>query len=118
MITWTDITVEEADKLVDFYKITMGWEAIPVDMGVYNDYVMIHPDKPDDAICGICHKKGPNGKLPPAWIPYVSVEDIDKYVSRCKENGGEIFDGPRTAGEGKMCIIKDPNGSLFGLYEG
>ena len=40
MIGWTDLTVENADEVRDFYQAVVGWTPAPVKMGDYNDYCM------------------------------------------------------------------------------
>ncbi|MGB6336961.1 MAG: VOC family protein, partial [Thermoanaerobaculia bacterium] len=34
-IGWTDLTVENADDVRDFYTAVVGWKPSPVDMGGY-----------------------------------------------------------------------------------
>lgn len=40
-ITWFDLTVPDAEKVKDFYSpdfVGIGWKAVPLSMGDYNDY--------------------------------------------------------------------------------
>jgi len=116
-ITWNDLTVKDAEGIRDFYSKLLGWDNIPIDMGGYDDYVMIPKDDPDTAASGICHARGSNAKLPPVWIPYVEVEDLDTSLSICEQGGGSKIDGPRNAGDSIMAIIQDPAGAYMGLVE-
>ena len=43
-IGWTDLTVDNADEIRDFYTTVVGWKPSPVDMGEYSDYSMVTPD--------------------------------------------------------------------------
>ncbi|WP_334018518.1 hypothetical protein [Alteromonas sp. S015] len=63
--SWCDITVKNADELVSFYEVVMGWKKEPIDMGGYNDYVMMKAD--GTPVGGICHKRGGKCALP-KWM--------------------------------------------------
>ncbi len=114
-IGWIDLTVEKADDVRDFYSSVTGWETSDVSMGEYNDYCM-HPTKGADPVAGVCHARGANAKIPPQWIIYITVDNLDQSLKKCTELGGEIFDGPRSAGSGRIAIIRDPSGAVAGLY--
>ena len=43
-IGWTDLTVDNADEIRDFYTAVVGWKSSSVDMGEYSDYSMVTPD--------------------------------------------------------------------------
>jgi predicted enzyme related to lactoylglutathione lyase len=113
-IVWTDLTVADAVRIRDFYAAVVGWGIEPVSMGDYSDFSMVTPgDK--TPIAGVCHARGPNARLPPQWLIYVSVPNLDASVRRCLELGGKVVDGPRSMGEKKFCVIQDPAGAVAGL---
>lgn len=51
---WCDIMVENVDEFVSFYEVVMGWKKEFIDMGGYNDYVMMKVD--GIFVGGICYK--------------------------------------------------------------
>tara|TARA_R110002072_G_scaffold287242_1_gene452578 strand:+ start:20147 stop:20575 length:429 start_codon:yes stop_codon:yes gene_type:complete len=114
-ITWNDLTVSDAESVRSFYESVIGWTSSPVDMGDYSDYSMM--DAAGNVVAGVCHAKGENARLPPAWLMYVTVADITECVARCLAMGGTVIDGPRPAGEAKIAVIKDPVGAVLALYE-
>jgi len=113
-VGWRDLTVNEAGTLRDFYCAVVGWEPSPVNMGEYDDYSMVVPDT-GEAVAGVCHARGPNAKLPPQWLIYIRVDVLDESMKRCVERGGEVIDGPRSMGERRFCVIRDPAGAVTGL---
>lgn len=116
-ITWMDLTVENAEEVRDFYSKVVGWTPSPVSMGNYNDYNMLIPDSENPA-AGICHARGPNASLPPQWLLYINVENIDKSVANCRELGGIIVVETKSMGDyGRYCVIKDPAGAVCALIE-
>ncbi len=116
-ICWTDLTVENADELRDFYAKVANWTHAPVAMGDYNDYCMNAPET-GKTVAGICHARGPNANIPPQWMIYITVENVKQAADRCAELGGEVIDGPRKVGEQQFCIIRDPAGAVAGLIGG
>ena len=114
-ITWNDLTVSDAESVREFYESVVGWTSSPVAMGDYSDYSMI--DAAGNVVAGVCHAKGENANIPPAWLMYVTIENLDERVDRCKGSGGTVVDGPRSAGGGRIAVIKDPAGAILALYE-
>jgi predicted enzyme related to lactoylglutathione lyase len=115
-ITWTDLTVPDADDVRDFYSEIVGWKFEPVDMGGYNDYNMISPSTGNTNV-GICHARGVNASLPPQWLVYITVEDVDKSAAKCIELGGKIIMEPKKmAGYGRYCVIQDIAGAVAALF--
>jgi predicted enzyme related to lactoylglutathione lyase len=113
-IVWHDLTVTNTEQIRDFYSKVIGWKATEHDMGEYNDYDIRLPES-DDVVAGICHARGTNANLPPQWLIYVTVEDVNKSTELCKENGGIVVDGPRKMGEYNFCVIQDPAGAVIAL---
>ncbi len=115
-IGWSDLTVPDAGSLSGFYSAVAGWTAEPLDMSGYSDYVMKNPA--GDAVAGICHARGPNSNLPPAWLVYITVTDLDVSLSRCLELGGKILAGPKGGpGSPRYAVIQDPAGACAALYQ-
>ena len=114
-IGWTDLTVPDADQVRDFYAAVTGWTPAPVSMGDYSDYTM--SDASGNAVAGVCHRRGPNSKIPAAWLIYIIVTDLPASLAECTRLGGEVLDGPRSAGGGQFAVIRDPAGAIAGLYQ-
>lgn len=113
-IVWTDLTVKDAETMRDFYAAVADWRYEAVEMGDYADYNMI-PRDAGEPTAGVCHARGRNAALPPQWIVYISVADLDRAVRECQARGGRIVDGPRSMGEQRFCLIQDPAGAVAGL---
>lgn len=114
-ISWRDLTVENADAVRDFYQAVVGWEVMAQDMGGYSDYGMVPPGT-GEMVAGICHARGTNADLPPQWLVYITVEDVDRSAARCVELGGAVIAGPRLLSGGRFCVIRDPAGAVCALY--
>ena len=116
-IGWTDLTVDNAEEIRSFYSEVVGWKALPVDMGGYNDFTMT-PPATGEAVAGVCHARGGNTGLPTQWLMYVTVEDIEASARRCEELGGKILSGPSGSQQTeRTCVIQDPAGAVLALYQ-
>jgi predicted enzyme related to lactoylglutathione lyase len=115
-ITWTDLTVDDAESVRDFYQQVVGWKPFGVDMGGYEDFTMLTPEG-GDPVCGVCHARGTNAGLPAQWLVYITVADVEASARRCEEQGGEVIVAPKEMGShGRYCVIRDPAGAVAALF--
>lgn len=115
-IGWIDMTVENANDIKDFYATVVGLKPDDVSMGDYSDYNMTMPAT-GEPVAGVCHARGSNADLPPGWLIYFVVADVEASASACAENGGSIVVPVRDLSGAKFCVIKDPNGAAAALYQ-
>jgi uncharacterized protein len=115
-IGWHDLTVTDAPRIRDFYQEVVGWTAQPLDVGGYDDFLMFAPSVETPA-AGICHARGVNAALPPVWLIYFVVADLDASVDACLRRGGEVIAAERRSPDGRYCVIRDPAGAVAALYE-
>ncbi len=116
-IGWIDLTVRDAGRLRDFYSDVVGWSAVPVDMGGYEDYTMV-PAHSSDPAAGICHARGPNASLPSQWLIYIVVGDLEQSLAAVIRGGGRVLVEPKELGPmGRYAVIEDPAGAVCALYQ-
>ena len=113
-VVWRDLTVPNAKEIRDFYCDVIGWQASDHPVGDYNDFDIKSPED-GEVVTGICHTRDSNANMPPVWLLYIHVEDVDKSAARCVELGGKIIEGPRMMGQYRFCVIQDPAGAMIGL---
>jgi predicted enzyme related to lactoylglutathione lyase len=111
-IAWRDLTVPDADSVSKFYSAVVGWKREVFD----GDYNMILPGGGAPA-AGICFARGVNANLPPQWLIYIVVRDLEESLRNCLRLRGELLDGPRAVGSGRFCVIRDPAGAVAALLE-
>ena len=116
-ITWTDLTVPDAAPIRDFYSQVVGWSHEAVDMGGYADFNM-NISEDGETVAGICHARGENSHLPPQWLVYITVENLDLSLNSCKQMAGKILVPRKEMGEyGSYAVIQDPAGAVCALFE-
>ena len=114
-IGWVDLTVDNASDVRDFYRAVVGWEFREVAMDGYADYAMTNLEGRD--VTGICHARGVNEGLPPQWLVYFTVMDLQFAVDEVVARGGEVLREPTDMGAGSFAVIRDPAGAVCALFE-
>jgi predicted enzyme related to lactoylglutathione lyase len=104
-----DLTVPDAPGMREFYSAVVGWKPEPLG----EDWMMLAPD--GTPVTGICHARGENADLPPQWLAYIAVDDLDACLAAAREHGGEVVAGPKGEGEGGYAVIRDPEGAVLAL---
>ena len=56
--------------------------------------------------------------VPPFWLTYFMVSDIDGAAGKVKELGGQVMNGPSPYPGGKFAVVMDSNNTVFGLLQG
>jgi predicted enzyme related to lactoylglutathione lyase len=110
-IGWIDLTVDDAVELKGFYAAVTGMDTSAVSMGEYDDFCLNRPG--GDAVAGVCHRRGDNASVPPGWMVYFTVANLDAAIEAAKAGGGELVHGPG----GGMAFVRDPAGNHFALYQ-
>lgn len=114
---WIDLTIPEAGALREFYSAVVGWTSEGLDMKGYQDYVMSEPGS-GKPTAGICHARGANAGLPPVWLVYFTVADLEASLAAVTARGGAVLRPPTNAGgQGRYAVIRDPAGAVAALYQ-
>ncbi len=113
-IVGTDLTVDNAEDVRDFYAGVIGWEVESLTVDDHEDYVMKSPG--GEWVAGVCHRLGPNADLPPQWLVYVAVADLEQSLARCADLGGTAITPIKGLGEGtSYVVVRDPAGAVLAL---
>jgi predicted enzyme related to lactoylglutathione lyase len=113
-IVGTDLTVDKAEDVRDFYARVVGWEVEPLTVDDHEHYVMKSPS--GEWVAGVCHRLGPNADLPARWLVYVAVSDLEQSIARCAELGGSAITPIKGLSEGTSnVVVRDPAGAVLAL---
>jgi uncharacterized protein len=114
--SWHELMTTDVPAAMTFYKQVFGWQqSDTMDMGPAGKYQMFN--RPHGMIGGMMNKPPEMAKVPPNWLIYFRVPDVDAAVERVKANGGRILSGPmEVPGGDKVATAADPQGAAFGLH--
>lgn len=57
--------------------------------------------------------------MPPFWMSYIQVSDLEQTVGLAEQHGAKVEVRPTSAsGGGQVALIRDPSGAGFTCYQG
>jgi predicted enzyme related to lactoylglutathione lyase len=110
---WNELNTPDPVGAIPFYSGLFGWTIEPFE-GSPEPYFSI---KNGDANNGGIREQGQPG-VPPHWLVYFAVEDIDAAIAKVEELGGAKMVGPIDIQIAKIAVAHDPQGAFFALYAG
>jgi hypothetical protein len=114
--SWHELMTTDAPAALKFYSEIFGWQpSEAMDMGPMGKYHMFN--RPHGMIGGMMNKPPEMANVPPHWMIYFRVPDINAAVERIKANGGQVVNGPMEVPGGDMVLNAiDPQGAGFSLH--
>lgn len=110
-VSWNELWASDAEAVAPFYASVFGWarERMEMPSGPYHVY-----KREDASVAGLMTR--PDAKIPPMWLPYLEVDDVDAVVQRARSNGGAVHAEPMSVeGVGRFAIIADRQGAVAGV---
>ncbi len=110
---WHDLITHDVSAVKLFYAGVFGWRF--EDLPGTDRYTVIRHD--GEMIGGIAFSdRKVDGKPISQWVSMVSVPSVDRAVGLIRQGGGKVYAGPRDiADRGRLAIVGDPEGAVFGL---
>lgn len=112
-VTWNELNMRDPQKARDFYGPLLGWT---FEAGQQPGYTYIYNQGRLNG--GILQMSEEWGDMPPVWMLYFSVKNIDEAAAKVTELGGRlhtaIMDAP---GTGRFAVIADPQGAVSTLIQ-
>lgn len=114
---WYELTTSKnhLQSAEDFYANILGWTFDDAGMPGFdyhlaktaNDMVAALMQQPDDA-----------AGVPPHWMTYFAVDDIDAFLADARAAGARLIRGPdEVPGTGRFALLTDPQGAAFGVLQ-
>ena len=113
---WHELATTDRNAAWDFYSQLFGWESPQewnMDMGPGGVYKMFGRN---GLMYGGIYTKRKETPGPPAWLHYISVEDVHSVSEKIKEHGGQITNGPMEVPGGMVAMGVDPQGAPFAVH--
>jgi uncharacterized protein len=114
--SWHELTALDYQKAFAFYSELFGWETtssmdMGPELGVYHMYGR------NGVPLGGMYNKPADMPVPPNWLPYIRVRDINKAAKVVADRGGQILNGPMEVPGGDWILQgMDPQGGMFALH--
>ena len=121
--SWNELMTTDLEGAKEFYAKVIGWTASDVAMA--DPMSPAVPGEPsytmwlsgEEPRGGAMKMEGPEmAGIPPHWMCYVTVDDVDETAKKAVANGGKALVGPlEVKGIGRFYIIQDPQGAALGI---
>jgi hypothetical protein len=107
--SWCELLGRDLDAEIAFYEAVFGW-------GVRSDKDYSEWQHEGRSIGGLLAMPdiAPEA-IPPMWLPYVSVDDVDETIDRIDGVGGSVRVPPEDFAGGRFAVINDVHGAGLGL---
>ena len=111
--SWCELMTTNAGAATEFYAQLFGWKLEAMNMGMPYHVVKVG----DAAIGGIMGMRpGAPPGMPPTWVPYVTVADVDALVKTVVSLGGKVLMPPADIPSvGRFAVIADPQGAAINV---
>ena len=111
---WADLMTPDIGKASAFYKTLFGWE---IAKGENDNSGYLHIKNGDQFIGGIPPAGMAPPGVPPHWMLYFYVTDVDASTQKLKDMGGSVCAGPMTIEKvGRMSVVNDPQHAGFAMF--
>jgi uncharacterized protein len=113
---WVELGTTDGEAAKKFYTSLFGWEATDNPVGPGMIYTILKLDGKD---AGALYKMGEEMKgVPPNWLSYISVKNVNETTAKAKQLGGTVFKEPFDVMDlGRMSVIQDSTGAVFALWQ-
>jgi predicted enzyme related to lactoylglutathione lyase len=113
-VCWRELVTTDKDAALAFYSELFGWtKTSEMDMGPAGTYTMY--GQGEKSYGGMMNKT-PDMPMPPMWVYYVQVDDIESAIARTAQKGGKLVFGPQDVPNGRVAQAIDPQGALFAMH--
>jgi predicted enzyme related to lactoylglutathione lyase len=115
---WVDLATTDPGAAKEFYAALFGWEGTDVPAGEAGVYTMLRKGGTD---VGGLYEFSPEMRktgVPPHWMSYIYVENVDASAAKVPELGGKVMAPPFDVMDlGRMAAVSDSTGAHFVLWQ-
>jgi hypothetical protein len=113
-VVWNDLITEDVEAARRFYGGLFGWTFQDATGPGRTRYVLAKSGAV--YVAGLVPVARPSdGKRFSRWLPYVSVDDVDRAVARATTAGATVAVAARNVGLGRIAALVDPQGAVIGF---
>lgn len=105
---WNELATRDPEAAQAFFGKLLGWT---FDKDPNMDYYYIRNNGRMNA--GMLKMTDEWGEMPPSWMTYYTVKDIDAVVAKVPELGGKVGTEIVDSQAGRFAVVMDPTGAAF-----
>lgn len=110
---WNELVTPDRDASAAFFTQLLGWRRDDQQMEA-GSYTIFWQG--ETMVAGMMDLAGMPEDVPPHWMGYIAVADVDASAARVGELGGTVHLPPTDIpGVGRFCVVADPGGAVLSL---
>jgi len=109
---WADLSTPDPGRAKQFYEGLFGWKIGPSEPYPPEYLVVQNAGKPIAGIPPAAHR---NPAVPPHWMLFFQVSDVDGLAAKAKQLGGKEHMAPMSVGGARLSVLADPQGAAFSI---
>ncbi|MGW1800977.1 VOC family protein [Streptomyces sp. NPDC001984] len=108
---WVELATRHTDRARDFYTTVFGWTVRASDW-----YTQWGIDGADfGGMLAMVDKYPP--EVPPHWLTYFAVEDVDATTGvAARADGSAVMEPTSIQDDLRIAVLRDPQGAAFGIH--
>ncbi|MEW4467506.1 VOC family protein [Parasphingorhabdus sp. JC815] len=111
---WYELITSDIEAAQKFYGPLMGWSFS--DSGQQDHDYRIFSINGNDVGGFMARPDG--AEIPPSWMGYINVDDVDASTASIREAGGSIHMEPQDIADvGRFAFVADPQGVMFYIMQ-
>jgi uncharacterized protein len=115
---WIELATSDQRAAKSFYEALFGWTPNDIPMGSEDYYTIFRLNSRDAAAACTLRPDQVVQHVPPHWMLYIAVDDVDESARKVTELGGKVITGPFDVMDaGRMAVSQDPTGAYFCLWQ-
>ncbi|MFD9598661.1 VOC family protein [Kitasatospora sp. NPDC059973] len=108
---WVELLTRDPDGARSFYPAVFGWTVRPSE--VYPQWGLAGADF--GGMLTMDERFPP--QVPPHWLPYFAVADVDVTAFRAGNLGADVLLPPTSMPDGpRVAVLRDPQGAAFAVH--
>jgi predicted enzyme related to lactoylglutathione lyase len=113
-MAWNEVNTRDAAAAARFYADVFGLRAEVMEVAGAA-YHMLHTA--EGPACGVLQMTAEWGDMPPHWMSYFAVADVDAAKQAVLAGGGTVPFGPFDSPYGRIIVVQDPQGAACSLIQ-
>jgi uncharacterized protein len=114
-ICWNELATTDTVRAGSFYTSLLGWDARTQSVGGTSYTTFTDQGAPRGGMLAL---PATGGAVPPHWLVYFAVTDVEGQTTLAQSLGGSVRLPPNDApGVGRFSVLADPQGAVFATIE-
>jgi len=114
-LSWNELATRDITGAKAFYGGLFGWSFDDTQPVPGVNYTVIKIGARDNG--GFIAMNEQWGDMPPHWMAYIAVSDVDAAAVKVDATGGKVHVPPTDIAVGRFSVVADPQGGIFTMIE-